>query len=51
MVHVMRIKVTIDKNAKYCDEKLKTFIEKMEREYGGNHTLVWEINVNDMKLI
>ena len=49
--HVMRIEVTVEKNEDYCDEPLKTFIEKIEREYGGNHTLIWKINVVDMKAI
>ncbi len=42
--NVIEIKVCVDSM-----DELKSFIKKMEQEYGSTHTLVYKVDVFDVK--
>lgn len=46
---VIKINVSVETSGRTNQEKLKDFIEKIEKEYGTSHTLEWEIQIAEPK--
>lgn len=46
---VIKIKVSVETSGRADQENLKDFIARIEEEYGGDHTLLWEIEIFETK--
>ncbi len=47
----IKIKVSVETSCRANQEKLKDFIARIEKEYGGNHTLEWELEIFETKCL